>query len=146
MVKTITGALRAVKACKNLDDLVALDARLSVVAWNDGGEIRNAIEAKRSALLGAETDGPEFDSADAYARAFPAHALAASRGESHNDWKASQGYPTEPEGESMTEDAIFDDGIDAVEDRAHARAMREKRVATCSGCGHPHGGPDCAVF
>ncbi len=35
------------------------------------------------------------------------------------------------------------DGIDAVEDRAHARAMR---VGSCSGCGHPHGGPDCAVF
>jgi hypothetical protein len=42
--------------------------------------------------------------------------------------------------------ATLDDGIDAVEDRAHARAMREIGPGNCSGCGYPHGGPDCAVF
>lgn len=54
MIKTITGALRAIARTETLDELVALQARLTVIAWNDGGEIRRAIEQRRSTLLDAE--------------------------------------------------------------------------------------------
>lgn len=51
MIRTITGALRAIKQAGDLDALNALKARLSAVAWNDGGEIRNTLERRRSELL-----------------------------------------------------------------------------------------------
>jgi hypothetical protein len=54
MIKTITGALRAIARTETLDELVALDGRLRTIAWNDGGEIRRAVEQRRSTLLAAE--------------------------------------------------------------------------------------------
>ena len=161
MIKTITGALRAVRACKSLDDLVALDARVSTVAWNDGGEIRNAIEAKRSALVSVEADGPECDSADDYARAFPALALAASRGESvtsprEHARERAINLAREGAANGLDERTACVNALAAVPEVKMSPDQLKGLVfgvtwngfgrVACSGCGHPHGGPDCAVF
>lgn len=54
MIVTITGALRAIKQAGDIDTLRALKAKLSGIAWNDGGEIRNALECRESELLRQE--------------------------------------------------------------------------------------------
>lgn len=55
MIKTITGALRAINACRSHDALVELSHRLNQVAWNDGGQIRNAIAARETYFLEPES-------------------------------------------------------------------------------------------
>lgn len=52
MIRTVTGALRAIHACRTLDALTALWARIGSIAWN-GPTVRAAYEAKRDALTEA---------------------------------------------------------------------------------------------
>jgi uncharacterized protein (UPF0303 family) len=49
-IRTITGALRKIAACKTHEELVRVESYLSRIAWNDGGAIRQAAEERRSAL------------------------------------------------------------------------------------------------
>lgn len=54
MIKTIAGALRAIKRAATPDELNQLAARLGAVAWNDGGAVKQAIEDKRTSFVRAE--------------------------------------------------------------------------------------------
>ena len=54
MIRTITGALRAIKQARTPEGLSMLTLRLNAIAWNDGGQIRAAIEARRTELIGAD--------------------------------------------------------------------------------------------
>jgi hypothetical protein len=51
MIRTIAGALGAIKRAETYDQLNLLAASLAMVAWNDGGAIQRAIEDKRSELV-----------------------------------------------------------------------------------------------
>lgn len=52
-IRTITGALRAIRKAATAADLNSLAARLGAVAWNDGGAIAGALDDRRVALLTA---------------------------------------------------------------------------------------------
>lgn len=52
MIRTVTGALRAIGRCGSLDELTALWARIGSIAWN-GPTVRAAYETKRNELTEA---------------------------------------------------------------------------------------------
>ncbi len=58
MIKTITGALRAIKRASTADEVTRLALTLGAIAWNDGGEIKRALDERYAALAHGNSGQP----------------------------------------------------------------------------------------